>query len=329
MVNIFLLTLTLVIPRQEVIDSAFSNANVEWACDSINAAPVLQCNDWYSDYQVGHTYHGVAYEYGGWDDPQRFLYKLSQGLRAGSHSDNDCITYGGDPSWATGQDCSGFVSRVWQLHYKHSTRMLPNITYPISYDSLKMGDAVNHPGHHVVLFYHWVDLAHTRFYIFQATDRRPNPSTTGLDLRYVSHYRNSYTPIRYPELVDSIIQDTLPNDTLTHDTLTTNPAQCVYKSFISFMKPKGLTKFNIKMISTNGAVVFRKFYGTVSDSMVIKFSPNIPTGVYFLRVDDGDNVYLRKKIIFFYSKYGGCGGTRTRDHLIHSQVLLPTELRTP
>jgi len=295
-VSTLLLVLILVIPRQVVIDSAFSNANVEWVCDSINAAPVPQCSDWYSDYQVGHTYHGVAYEYGGWDDPQRFLYKLSQGQRAGSHSDNDCIAYGGDPSWATGQDCSGLISRVWQLRYKHSTRMLPDITYPIPYDSLKMGDAVNYPGHHVILFYHWADSSHTRFYIFQATDRRPNPSTTGLDLRYVSHYRYSYTPIRYPELVDSVIHDTLPDDTLRND--TTFYAQGIYRKTISFMKPKGLTNFYVRIVSTDGALVYRKFYGTVADSMVIRISPDIPDGVYFLRVENRGQVYLRKKMIY-------------------------------
>ncbi len=298
MVNTLMLALILVIPRQEVIDSAFSNANVEWVCDSINAAPVPQCSDWYSDYQVGHTYHGVAYEYGGWDDPQRFLYKLAHGQRAGSHSDNDCISYGGDPSWATGQDCSGLITIVWKLPYKYSTRMLPDITYPIPYDSLKMGDAVNYPGHHVILFYHWADSGHTRFYIFQATDRRPNPSTTGLDLRYVSHYRYSYTPIRYPQLVDSIIQDTLPNDTLPNDTITTYPPQGIYRGTISFVKPQGVTNFYIKLVSTNGAVVYKKYYGTAADSMVVKFSPEIPAGVYFLRVDNKGYVYLRKKIIY-------------------------------
>ncbi|GEM_PF-2681666 len=295
-----LIAVSVLIPRQEVIDSAFSNANVEWYADSINVAPVPQCSSWTSDYQAGHTYHGVAYEYGGWDDPQRFLRNLARGLRAGAHSDNDCIRYGGDPSWATGQDCSGLISRVWQLPYKYSTRMLPGITYPIPYDSLKMGDAVNNPGHHVVLFYHWADSGHTRFYIFQATDRRPGPSTTGLDLRYVAGYRHSYTPIRYPYITDSTISDTLPNDTIPEDTIPTviNIPEGVYKDRISFMKPEGLREFYVKLFSVTGSVVYREFYGTVPDSMVMVIEPEIPDGVYFLILDDGRKAYLRKKLIY-------------------------------
>ncbi len=300
MVIALLLAITVLIPRQEVIDSAFSNANVEWYADSINVAPVPQCPDWYPDYQAGHTYHGVAYEYGGWDDPQRFLRKLAQGQRAGAHSDNDCISPGGDPSWATGQDCSGLISRVWKLPYKHSTRMLPGITYPIPYDSLKMGDAINYPGHHVILFYQWADSGHTRFYIFQATDRRPGPSTTGLDLRYVAGYRYSYTPIRYPYLTDSLPNDTLPNDTLPRDTIPVviNLPEGVFRNKITFMKPEGLTNFYVKLFSITGAAVYSELYGTVSDSIVVEITPDIPEGVYFLVLKNGKKVYLRKKLIY-------------------------------
>ncbi len=300
MVNALLIALMLVIPRQEVIDSAFSNANVEWVCDSINAAPVPYCPDWHSDYQVGHTYHGVAYEFGGWDDPTRFLAKLAQGQRAGSHSDNDCISYGGDPSWATGQDCSGLITIVWQLPHKYSTAMLPDITHPISYDSLKMGDAINRPHHHVVLFYQWADSSHTRLYIFQATDRRPNPSTTGLDLRYTSYYRYNYTPIRYPLLVDSLPQDTLPNDTLPHDTIpqTLHTAQGVFRRTISFIKPAGITDYYLKIVSTNGALAYKEHYGAPSREIIERVSPDIPTGVYMMVIESKKGIVERKKFIF-------------------------------
>ncbi len=187
--------------RAEIMDSTRPFAEVEWYCDSANVAPVPECPDWYPDYQAGHTYRGMAYEYGGWDRVGQFLDNLANGLRAGSHSDNDCLTGRGDPSWATGQDCSGLVSRAWQLPYKHSTGMLPGISHEIGWDELFPGDIIDWPRHHVVIFDQWADTSHIYMFIYQATDRRPNPSTTARDLRNVANYVSNYTPYRYNFLV--------------------------------------------------------------------------------------------------------------------------------
>ncbi len=199
LISLFLVLQFRYLTRDEIMDSTRPFAEVEWVCDSINAAPVPECPEWYSDYEVGRTYRGMAYEYGGWDRVGDFLANLEAGLRAGSHSDNDCLPSGyGNPSWATGQDCSGLVSRAWQLPYKHSTRMLPDISHEIEWDSLQAGDIIDKPGVHVVLFDAWAQPGSVYMFIYQATDRRPNPSTTGRDMRNVLNYQAAgYTPMRY------------------------------------------------------------------------------------------------------------------------------------
>jgi hypothetical protein len=55
-------------------------------------------------------------------------------------------------SCSRGVDCSGFVSRVWQLPQKYSTRDLPNVSRAASTGSLAYGDVYNSPGVHVILY---------------------------------------------------------------------------------------------------------------------------------------------------------------------------------
>ena len=157
-----------------------------------------------------------------------------------------------------------------------------------------MGDAINRPGHHVVFFYQWADSGHTRLYIFQATDRRPYPSTTGLDLRYTSYYLSSYTPIRYFFISDSSAPDTSSEDTLQKVAL---PIE-LFRGKISFTKPEGVTDFYVRLISINGSVVYKMLYKTSVDSSVVELSPEISTGIYFLRLDDGEEVISEKIIMY-------------------------------
>jgi hypothetical protein len=153
------------ITREEIIENGWEYVQVDWQCPSQNAsAPdsdycVLPNNDslWRSDFLVGFWYTGEAYEWGGWDRVDAYLDQMTQGQRAGVHEDNDWLpAYWYNPCWSTGIDCSGFVSRCWELGYKRSTRTLYEVAHEISYDSLKTGDALNDTtaarGRHVRLF---------------------------------------------------------------------------------------------------------------------------------------------------------------------------------
>lgn len=84
----------------------------------------------------------VAYKWGGFNTLEQY----DAGLKTGKFAAD--INTNGVSSYAVGVDCSGFVSRCWQLTYHSSTSDMPGITtqYP-SWDSLKPGDAIHKVGH--------------------------------------------------------------------------------------------------------------------------------------------------------------------------------------
>lgn len=264
------------IPRDEVIDTAWAHASVTWVCDSINAAPVPECPDWYSDYQVGQTYTGMAYEWGGWDTTPLFLTNLANGLRAGSHSDNDCIPWG-DPPWATGEDCSGLVSRAWQLPYKHSTSMFPDICDTIPMDSLQPGDILDWPGHHSVIFHRWLNNARTHLYVFQATDRRPGPSTTGHDARPRSAYAH-YIALRYRGIEPAVAETGgMASSPLRVTVRREGPATFLLR----FSAPLP-AKAELACFDAAGRLHGRKIlHGSMQE---YRWTLSLPTGVYFLQI---------------------------------------------
>jgi cell wall-associated NlpC family hydrolase len=84
----------------------------------------------------------VPYKWGGFNTLDQFNDGLSNGLYAGD------INTAGVSSSAVGVDCSGYVSRCWQLSYHASTSYMPNITGLYNnWSELKPGDAVHKVGH--------------------------------------------------------------------------------------------------------------------------------------------------------------------------------------
>jgi hypothetical protein len=169
------------INRDQIINNAMKFVNVTWICPEINRTRPFDCTtgpDWTSDYTIGVEYQGEPYEWGGWDipgdltNPKCFLYYVTNNLkRAGSHDENDCQTWG-DPSWATGVDCAGLVSRAWDIFYidPNGYRSKPGVSTLVDsftielpdYYSLKRGDAListctaKDCGKHTFLFNEWV-----------------------------------------------------------------------------------------------------------------------------------------------------------------------------
>ncbi|MDG2123932.1 MAG: hypothetical protein P8J87_09560 [Verrucomicrobiales bacterium] len=102
---------------------------------------------------------GIPYQWGGFDTPQQFDTKIAAGHYAG-----DLYTpakrRGLDAAvsrFATGIDCSGFVSRCWRLPASYSTRQLPELCIPLdSFDELEPGDIINKSNAHTVLFVRFV-----------------------------------------------------------------------------------------------------------------------------------------------------------------------------
>lgn len=84
----------------------------------------------------------IPYKWGGFNTIAQFDAGLANGKYAG-----DIIT-SGVSSYALGVDCSGYVSRCWQLNYHSSTADMPGITTQYgSWDNLKPGDAIHKVGH--------------------------------------------------------------------------------------------------------------------------------------------------------------------------------------
>ncbi|MBK8246799.1 MAG: protein kinase [Gemmatimonadetes bacterium] len=104
-----------------------------------------------SDFVPGQSVQGLAYDWGGNDQPEVFRRKLQASFAAGSHS------WHGVNACTAGIDCSGFVGRVWEVKSvgKLSTTTLPFVAQHLGTgwsDRLLPGDALNRPGRHVVLY---------------------------------------------------------------------------------------------------------------------------------------------------------------------------------
>ncbi len=119
----------------------------QYFCTAGNLAPqdktapdgdVVRTPDWLI---VGENAR-IPYKWGGFNTITQFDNGLQNGRFAGDINTN------GVSSYAVGVDCSGFVSRCWQLSYHSSTRNMPDITTQYaSWDSLKPGDAIHKIGH--------------------------------------------------------------------------------------------------------------------------------------------------------------------------------------
>lgn len=139
------------ITRDKIIDNAKKYANLQWYCsqENIDHPEYTQGGCSPCDFDVGWQ-TGEAYSYGRNDSYEEFLQRIAAGYGAGSHLCHYQVA-GGPPPWATGIDCSAFVSRCWGIS-RQSTATLPNYSVEISRLRLQHGDILNIPHYHVRLF---------------------------------------------------------------------------------------------------------------------------------------------------------------------------------
>jgi hypothetical protein len=141
---------------------------------------------------------GMPYQWGGFDTPESFLLAIASGKKAGDiaspakRRSGDAGVSGG----SCGIDCSGFVSRCWNLRRPYSTRELPAICERLpDWNSLLPGDILLND-RHVVIFKEWADPWRSHLVAYEAG---PYPvwrvSSTGLNVRRLLD--QGYAPWRY------------------------------------------------------------------------------------------------------------------------------------
>jgi hypothetical protein len=98
---------------------------------------------------IGQTHAAVPYKWGGFLSVDGFNERLKSKRLAGSVCTCDdkklnyCIV-----ADAAGVDCSGFVSRAWDVD-RHTTKNFNDISTPVKWKELKAADIVNLKGSHV------------------------------------------------------------------------------------------------------------------------------------------------------------------------------------
>jgi hypothetical protein len=109
------------------------------------------------------TYSSVPYDYGGWDTVSGFNgYMDPNTYQAGD------INTAASESCSKGVDCSGYVSRIWQLTSKYGTCTIEGISTQLASTSLLLqGDIINKCNVHTVVFASFIGS--TGFYDYEAT----------------------------------------------------------------------------------------------------------------------------------------------------------------
>jgi hypothetical protein len=188
------------ITRQEIMNKAKAYANHKFHVSSDNitssAGEIIGGKLVITPISKPGYYVGIPYKWGGNDSIERFQRGLDVGKKAGdkciSHLQN-CQT-NGTSSQAVGVDTSGFISQVWGLKHKYSTRTLPRIsTQRSSMNELEPGDILLKPGR-VMLFSH-KNSGH--FYVYEPSRRDWKVTLSSYTLSQLEEYQ----PYRYNEIV--------------------------------------------------------------------------------------------------------------------------------
>lgn len=137
------------IARAQMLATARGMAEHVWICRAENLkAPCIK--QYKSRFTRDQNVVGVAYDWGGMDDTKSFDKKLASAHAAGSHQEE------GVTSCTAGVDCSGLLSLCWGQKTKLGTHTIGKIAPALrSVDilsELRVGDALNKPGSHIVMF---------------------------------------------------------------------------------------------------------------------------------------------------------------------------------
>ena len=164
-----------------VIEKALEYANFEWTPTEANVlhgvdeagrfvdtpdvtwkGEELDCGWW----QVGQVNIGIPYGWGNASTLEEFAAGLKEGKYAGNVPE-DKSRYGSHNT--VGVDCSGLLTRCWDLPKKIATRDIPLYAEVIELKEIRQGDVFAKVGSHVMFFKEFADEAKEDVVIIDAT----------------------------------------------------------------------------------------------------------------------------------------------------------------
>ena len=186
----------------DMVDIAESyRREFEWSCEDENIE-YLANYDWGCPSYVttAKSYTNMPYCWNGFDTQDSFeqgLLSTVGGIRG--HVGNVNESY---PGQVFGLDCSGYVSRCWNLSWKRNTKMFdPNdkenngLTEYINISQIRTGDALNNPGDHIMLIAS-LNLTTDQLLVYECTRSSDYDKVVYLPYDW-SSVASRYNPIRY------------------------------------------------------------------------------------------------------------------------------------
>jgi hypothetical protein len=204
------------VTRSEAILTADRYATARWTMTEQNRTGITCGGTFISNYPIGARV-GVGYKWGGWNDIDDFLDRISRGYATGTGGG---LTYETIPfDCVVGVSCTGLVSRAWHLDHKYTLnyddpnipRKFQEITHEIDGVDIGAGRVAGIRKGDV-----FINDYHVMLFVFETTDGAPmiiDSSYEGVRFRPVSWSmlaRDGYTAIRY----NNIFEDTEPEGTI-------------------------------------------------------------------------------------------------------------------
>lgn len=165
----------------QVIKTALQYANHEWTATERNVlhgfdpegvpvdtpdvtwkGEVLHCGWW----KVGAVNKGVAYGWGNASTIEEFDVGLAEGKLAGNVPEDKSRM---GSKYSVGVDCSGLLTRCWDLPKKIATRDIPKVADKITLEEIRQGDVFAKVGSHVMFFIEFLDEEKKRVKIVDST----------------------------------------------------------------------------------------------------------------------------------------------------------------
>ena len=207
------------VKRDEAVRIAEEYRNLRWTASEANAFHGKDADGTWVDtpdagfsrpgtrpgwWRAGAENIGMPYKWGGFSSPKEFRAGLKKGLYAGDvySAEKRRLGDAAVSRHTVGIDCSGLISRCWNLKRPHSTQELPALCVPLpSFEALQPGDIVNSPNNHVLLFKAFTDDTKRRILAYEAG----SPPTWKVLLNSVPLSlleKDGYQPLRYRKIRD-------------------------------------------------------------------------------------------------------------------------------